>query len=124
MHRNSFVLALLGCFAGWWALQAAGVPGVTLDHTERHQIKSASTGQTYELLVSLPAEYKGAEKRYPVVYILDGWTVDDDTASTVAFVDLLDELHSAGLSYRQTVFPAENHNSVRTLSFPSALHWV
>jgi hypothetical protein len=41
-----------------------------------------------------------------------------------AFVKLLDELKPEGLTYRFTVYPGENHNSVRTASFPSGLDWV
>ena len=31
---------------------------------------------------------------------------------------------SAGLEYRYTTYPGENHNSVRLSSFPKALYWV
>jgi predicted alpha/beta superfamily hydrolase len=41
-----------------------------------------------------------------------------------AFAALLDELKPAGLEYRFTEFPAENHNSVRLASFPHGLSWV
>ena len=46
---------------------------VRLAHTEQRTITSAQIGQTYELLVSLPADYSGSERRYPVLYVLDGW---------------------------------------------------
>ena len=45
-------------------------------------------------------------------------------AETAAFVKLLDELKPAKLDYRFTVFPGENHNSVRLASFPPALYWL
>lgn len=44
--------------------------------------------------------------------------------STKAFVKLLDELKPAGLDHRFTLYPAENHNSVRFASFPPGLYWV
>ena len=45
-------------------------------------------------------------------------------AQTAAFAKRLDELKPANLEYRHTVFPGENHNSVRPASFPSGLYWV
>ncbi len=48
----------------------------------------------------------------------------DITTSTLAFARLLDELKPANLDYRLTVFPGENHNSVRLASFPPGLYWV
>ena len=42
----------------------------------------------------------------------------------VAFAKLLDELKPTGLDYRFTLYPGENHNSVRLASFPAGLYWV
>ena len=44
--------------------------------------------------------------------------------TTTAFARLLDELKPKGLDYRFTVYPGENHNSVRFVSFPAGLYWV
>jgi len=46
------------------------------------------------------------------------------TKSTTAFAGLLDGLKAKGLDYRFTVYPGENHNSVRLVSFPAGLYWV
>jgi predicted alpha/beta superfamily hydrolase len=46
------------------------------------------------------------------------------TRSTTAFARLLDELKPKGLDYRFTVYPGENHNSVRFVSLPAGLYWV
>jgi predicted alpha/beta superfamily hydrolase len=46
------------------------------------------------------------------------------TKTTTAFAQLLDELKPKGLDYRFTVYPEENHNSVRLVSFPAGLYWV
>ena len=43
---------------------------------------------------------------------------------TAAFAKKLDELKPANLEYRHTVFPGENHNSIRPASFPPGLYWV
>jgi hypothetical protein len=39
-------------------------------------------------------------------------TESDNTEDTAAFAKLLDELKPAGLDYRFTLYPGENHNSV------------
>jgi uncharacterized protein len=43
---------------------------------------------------------------------------------TVAFADLLTTMKAPGLEFRLTLFPGENHNSIRLLSFPHGLYWV
>lgn len=48
----------------------------------------------------------------------------DLTRDTTAFARNLEELKPANLDYRFTVYPGENHNSVRLASFPSGLYWV
>jgi predicted alpha/beta superfamily hydrolase len=45
-------------------------------------------------------------------------------ADVVAFAKLLDEIKPGGLDYRSTIYPGENHNSVRLASFPRGLYWV
>jgi predicted alpha/beta superfamily hydrolase len=51
----------------------------------------------------------------------DDFGFDQDT---IAFAKLLDELKPAGLDYRFTLYPDENHDSVRLVSFPEGLYWV
>lgn len=36
-------------------------------------ITFVKTGQKYDLLVSLPEDYASSTRRYPVLYVLDGW---------------------------------------------------
>jgi predicted alpha/beta superfamily hydrolase len=55
------------------AVVHAQVPGVTLAHTEQRAITSNKSGQRYDLLVSLPDDYVSSGKKYPVLYVLDGW---------------------------------------------------
>ena len=40
------------------------------------------------------------------------------------FARVLDEIKPKNLDYRFTVYPGENHNSVRLVSFPAGLYWV
>jgi hypothetical protein len=51
----------------------------------------------------------------------DDFGFDQDT---IAFAKLLDELKPAGLDFRFTLYPGENHDSVRLVSFPAGLYWV
>jgi pimeloyl-ACP methyl ester carboxylesterase len=51
----------------------------------------------------------------------DDFGFDKDT---IAFAKLLDELKPAGLDYRFTLYPGENQDSVRLVSFPARLYWV
>lgn len=47
---------------------------ITLEGTELHPLKSKINGRPYQLLVSYPASYQeNTEKRYPVLYALDGY---------------------------------------------------
>ncbi len=46
------------------------------------------------------------------------------TATTTALARILDNLKPKGLDYRFTVYPGQNHNSVRLVSFPAGLYWV
>jgi len=46
------------------------------------------------------------------------------TQTTTSFAKMLDEIEPKGLDYRFTVYPGENHNSVRLVSFPAGLYWV
>lgn len=46
---------------------------MTLTKTEKREITSKKIAQKYELFVSLPADYVTSGKKYPVLYVLDGW---------------------------------------------------
>jgi len=52
---------------------AEPAPPVTLQNTEHRTLRSEKIGQTYDLFVSLPADYSTSGKAYPVLYVLDGW---------------------------------------------------
>ena len=43
-----------------------------LSDTEQQEFFSATRGRSYVLSVVLPEGYDTSEKRYPVVYVLDG----------------------------------------------------
>ena len=54
-----------------WA--QAPPPRVTLEHTAQHSLKSKATGRTYDIMISLPRDYEQSARKYPVLYVLDGW---------------------------------------------------
>lgn len=70
MNRRLLLVLLLPLLA---LRGADSAPPVTLPHTEHRTLASASIGQTYDLFVSLPEDYATSGKRYPVLYVLDGW---------------------------------------------------
>jgi predicted alpha/beta superfamily hydrolase len=51
----------------------AGIQPVTLANTDHRSLAASKIGQRFELLVSLPEDYANSGKRYPVLYVLDGW---------------------------------------------------
>lgn len=68
------VLILLFFAVCQWVTSAQTNPKpVVLANSEKRELTSKKIGQTYELLVSLPADYATSGKRYPVLYVLDGW---------------------------------------------------
>ena len=72
MKRTFTIFFLtLSLFASFSASRAQ--QPVTIAHTEKRSITSQKIGQTYDLLISLPAEYASFDKKYPVLYVLDGW---------------------------------------------------
>jgi len=70
MNRRLFLLLLLTHLA---LRGADAAPAVTLPHTEHRTLASARIGQTYDLFVSLPEDYATSGRRYPVLFVLDGW---------------------------------------------------
>lgn len=54
-------------------VSAAGVPAVTIPGSELRTIKSVNTGRNYDIYLLLPANYaQNTDKRYSVLYVLDG----------------------------------------------------
>jgi hypothetical protein len=73
-------------------------------------------------------EARRALRTLPATVRLDLSVGSDDelgfTQTTTEFARVLDELKPKGLDYRFTLYPGENHNSVRLVSFPAGLYWV
>jgi predicted alpha/beta superfamily hydrolase len=69
-----------------------------------------------------------ALRALPATVRLDLSVGSDDelglTQTTTEFARVLDNLKPKGLDYRFTLYPGQNHNSVRLVSFPAGLYWV
>jgi uncharacterized protein len=74
------------------------------------------------------ADARRALRALPAPVRLDLSVGSDDelglAKSATEFARVLDEIKPKGLDYRFTVYPGENHNSVRLVSFPAGLYWV
>jgi hypothetical protein len=77
-------------FAEQTASPAAAAP-YTMSRTDVFDVTSAA-GQLYRLSVSLPAAYAGADRRFPVVYVLDGDWYFGLAASTARLLEAVQEL--------------------------------
>jgi predicted alpha/beta superfamily hydrolase len=77
-------------------------------------------------LIDKEARRALSEMRAPVRLDLSVGSDDElgFAKTTTAFARLLDKLKPKALDYRFTVYPDENHNSVRLVSLPAGLYWV
>lgn len=90
------------------------------------RIVAASPALSPDNVVS--REASRALRALPVPVRLDLPVGSDDelgfTKTTTALASVLDNLKPKGLDYRFTLYPGQNHNSVRLVSFPAGLYWV
>src|SRR4051812_23508391 len=52
--------------------QSTSFPNVSLPDSQVRQLKSSATGRNYDLYVLLPTDYAQNQKKYPILYLLDG----------------------------------------------------
>ena len=90
------------------------------------RIVAASPALSPDNVVS--KEASRALRALPAPVRLDLSVGSDDelgfTETTTALARVLDNLKPKGLDYRFTLYPGQNHNSVRLVSFPAGLYWV
>ena len=70
--------------------------------TQVRSISSSTINQEYRLFVSLPATYAQSNKRYPVLYVLDGnalYTLTRQIVEMLQIVNPLPELIIVGIGY-------------------------
>jgi uncharacterized protein len=69
----SLLLLSLGFAARLCLAQTTLYPPVTIPGAELRTMNSAATGRSYDLYIHKPADYdKNRDKKYPVLYLLDG----------------------------------------------------
>lgn len=73
MANNAWAIAVLCALipAKGWA-QAPSSQAVTIANTERRMLRSVVNGVEHQIDVAFPRGYATSQKRYPVVYTLDG----------------------------------------------------
>ena len=70
-------------------------PPVTVVRSAQHTLKSAAVGDTFVVQVRVPASYADGEKKFPVLYVLDGdkcFGLAADTAEWLAWAKEAPEL--------------------------------
>lgn len=82
---------------------AAAHPKVTVANSELVTMKSASTGRDYDIYVHVPANFKkDGDKRYPVVYVLDGqwdFKTSDSILGGLVYDKFAPDMVLVGMSY-------------------------
>src|SRR5512143_1814520 len=77
-------------------------PPVTVARSAQHSLESATVGDTFVIQVRVPPSYAGSEKKYPVLYVLDGdkcFGLAADTAEWLAWAKEAPEIIVVGLAY-------------------------
>jgi len=75
---------------------------VTMPDTEVRQLKSSETGRSYDIYVRLPSEYAQNQKKYPVLYVLDGqWDFKllDSIQGGLLYDGFVPEMIIVGITY-------------------------
>lgn len=95
----SLIMVVTGaCSVGF---QQGPVP-VTVERSAQHTIQSVTVGDMYVIQVRLPASYAASEKKYQVLYVLDGdkcFGLAAGTAEWLAWAKEAPELIVVGVGY-------------------------
>lgn len=84
------------------ALETITPPHVSIPGTEIRQIESTRTGRNYDLYIRLPDGYEQSQKRYPILYVLDGqWDFKllDSIYGGLLYDGFVPEMIIAGITY-------------------------
>ena len=88
--------------AAYGAELGQGAVPATVERSAQHVIQSVSVGDTLLIQVRLPASYAASEKKYQVLYVLDGdkcFGVAADRAEWLAWAKEAPELIVVGVGY-------------------------
>ena len=93
-------------------------PRVTIPNTEVRTLTSSATGRGYDLYVRLPTEYaQSAEKKYPVLYVLDGqWDFKllDSVDGGLLYDKFVPEMIIVGITYSGD---SPNYDALRAMDY-------
>lgn len=85
------------------AAQSPPNPPVTIPRAEIRTLKSSSTGRSYDLYIHKPADFdKSKDKKYPVLYLLDGqWDFKllDSVVGGLVYDKWMPEIVVIGITY-------------------------
>lgn len=96
-------------------------PPVTIPNTEVRELKSSATGQSYDIYLHLPGGYaQNQDKKYPIVYVLDGQWDFKLLASIYGglyFDEFIPEMIIAGITYSGT---SPDYDALRAMDYTPA----
>lgn len=107
MQIKVLVVSLLALATAAWVYGAessqSALP-VTVVRSAQHRLESVTVGDAFVIQVRVPESYAGSEKRYPVLYVLDGdkcFGLAADTADWLAWAKEAPEIIVVGIAYGQ-----------------------
>lgn len=115
MHRRRFLAATAAAAVGP-ALVPAGAGAVTPDGT--FMVDSRVLGGQRRVNIALPPGYAGSKRRFPVLYLLDGGTVQEDFPKITDFVS---QMVAAGTLTPMMVVGIEGVDRKHDLTHPATL---
>ena len=90
---------------------------VSMPDTEVRQLKSSATGCSYDIYVLLPTDYAQYQKKYPVLYVLDGqWDFKllDSIYGGLLYDGFIPEMIIVGITYSGA---NPDYNSLRAMDY-------
>ncbi len=101
---------------------------VSMPDTQLRQLKSSATGRSYDIYVLLPTGYAQDQKKYPVLYVLDGqWDFKllDSIYGGLLFDGFIPEMIIVGITYSganpdYNALRAMDYTPVSDMSFPGS----
>ena len=90
---------------------------VTMPDTQVRQLKSSATGRSYDIYVLLPTDYAQNQKKYPVLYVLDGqWDFKllDSIYGGLLYDEFVPEMIIVGITYSGA---NPDYNALRAMDY-------
>jgi uncharacterized protein len=96
------LLALAAAASAYGDESGQSAPPVAIVRSAQHSLESAAVGDAFVIQVRVPPSYAGSEKKYPVLYVLDGdkcFGLAADTAEWLAWAREAPEIIVVGIAY-------------------------